>query len=153
VCTCLSFVTSRFLVCKHLIQGVHRVPAAFFNHAKCHRTTPFWKHEIGDEEVFIDVEQPSYLENMQPVFEEDLNSRIDLLTDFIELLKYQWQFKDQQMLQVLEKKGASLFALAEACQDKEKNMNATAGRRLSTWDKATSDAMFFHTRPALNNWN
>ncbi|KAJ3535176.1 hypothetical protein NMY22_g6606 [Coprinellus aureogranulatus] len=43
-CTCPSFFVNRFLICKHLVQQVHRVPPRFFLEAKRQRTTPFWKH-------------------------------------------------------------------------------------------------------------
>ena len=43
-CTCPYFVTSRFLVCKHLIQLVHPAPTGFFKEAKRARTLPFWRH-------------------------------------------------------------------------------------------------------------
>ena len=56
ICTCPSFVISRFLICKHLIQRMHVVPPTFFLEAKRYRTTPFWRHksskpleEIGAE--------------------------------------------------------------------------------------------------------
>ena len=44
ICTCPSFVVSRFLICKHLIQSVHCVPAIFFLEAKQYRELPFWRH-------------------------------------------------------------------------------------------------------------
>jgi hypothetical protein len=44
VCTCPSFFKSRFLICKHLIQEVERVPTIFFLEVKRRRTTPFWQH-------------------------------------------------------------------------------------------------------------
>ena len=44
VCTCPSFSTSCFLICKHLIRAIHPVPPLFFVEAKCNRTTPFWHH-------------------------------------------------------------------------------------------------------------
>lgn len=44
VCTCPAFLVSRFLICKHLIQLLHRVPTTFFRTAQRNRTTPFWKH-------------------------------------------------------------------------------------------------------------
>ncbi|KAJ7208035.1 hypothetical protein GGX14DRAFT_567335 [Mycena pura] len=44
VCTCPAFLVNRFLICKHLVQSVHRVPTRFFQQAKRNRTTPFWKH-------------------------------------------------------------------------------------------------------------
>lgn len=46
VCTCPYFVTSRFLVCKHLVQAVGPVPALFYLQVKRNRTTPFWLHPI-----------------------------------------------------------------------------------------------------------
>lgn len=46
VCTCPYFVTSRFLVCKHLVQSVGPVPAIFYLQVKRNRTTPFWLHPI-----------------------------------------------------------------------------------------------------------
>jgi len=44
VCTCPSFVRSRFLLCKHLVQAVRPVPPIFFLEVKRNRTTPFWQH-------------------------------------------------------------------------------------------------------------
>lgn len=44
VCTCPSFVTSRFLLCKHLVQSVQPVPPIFFLEATRNRRAPFWSH-------------------------------------------------------------------------------------------------------------
>ncbi|KAG6867119.1 hypothetical protein C0995_005636, partial [Termitomyces sp. Mi166 len=44
----------RFLLCKHLVQAVHPVPAVFFLDVKRRRTTPFWKHQ-----------------SLKPIFEKD----------------------------------------------------------------------------------
>ncbi|KAI9090067.1 hypothetical protein DFS34DRAFT_585337 [Phlyctochytrium arcticum] len=43
-CTCPSFVINRFLICKHLVQRVHRVPVVFFWEVKRRRTAPYWQH-------------------------------------------------------------------------------------------------------------
>jgi hypothetical protein len=45
LCTCPFFVTSRFLICKHLVQRVHRVDPVFFLKAKRYRSVPFWRDE------------------------------------------------------------------------------------------------------------
>jgi hypothetical protein len=45
VCSCLHFVKSRFLICKHLVQLVQPVPAHFFLQVQRNCTTPFWSHE------------------------------------------------------------------------------------------------------------
>ena len=44
VCTCPYFSTSRFLLCKHLVQSVHPVPPTFFLEVSRNRSTPFWSH-------------------------------------------------------------------------------------------------------------
>ncbi|KAJ7238382.1 hypothetical protein C8J57DRAFT_1566088 [Mycena rebaudengoi] len=44
LCTCPSLPTSRFLICKHTVQGVQRVPPVFFLEVKRRRTAPFWVH-------------------------------------------------------------------------------------------------------------
>jgi hypothetical protein len=44
VCTCPSFVRSRFLICKHLVQSVHPVPPIFFLEVTRNRKAPFWSH-------------------------------------------------------------------------------------------------------------
>ncbi|KAF8495679.1 hypothetical protein F5888DRAFT_533135 [Russula emetica] len=45
ICTCPFFVTSRFLICKHLVQRIHRPhPPTFFLQVKRYRSSPFWRH-------------------------------------------------------------------------------------------------------------
>ena len=44
VCTCLAFVRSRFLICKHVVQLHHPVPAHFFAEVRRERTLPIWRH-------------------------------------------------------------------------------------------------------------
>ena len=80
-------------------------------------------------------------------FEEVMESDIDLILEFAKGLKYQVQFRDQRMLNTLKREGASFLRLARVCMEKEKARNSTRGRNVSTWDKATSSAMFYRTRP------
>lgn len=44
VCACPAFVTSRFLICKHLVQSVHPVTPAFFRQVSRERDFPLWRH-------------------------------------------------------------------------------------------------------------
>jgi hypothetical protein len=44
VCTCPSFVKSRFLLCKHLVQSVDPVPEEFFAEVNRERSCPIWRH-------------------------------------------------------------------------------------------------------------
>jgi hypothetical protein len=44
VCTCLQFIVSRFLLCKHLVQQFHPVNPRFFFKVTRNCTLPFWSH-------------------------------------------------------------------------------------------------------------
>lgn len=44
VCSCPAFAKNRFLVCKHLVQSVHQVPARFFLQVSRERSCPVWRH-------------------------------------------------------------------------------------------------------------
>ncbi|KAG7085883.1 hypothetical protein E1B28_003417 [Marasmius oreades] len=44
VCTCPALAGSRFLICKHLVQGVKSVPPEFFLEVTRNRTAPIWSH-------------------------------------------------------------------------------------------------------------
>ena len=44
VCTCLQFVVSRFLLCKHLVQQFEPVDPKFFLEVMRNRCVPFWSH-------------------------------------------------------------------------------------------------------------
>ena len=44
ICSCPYFLTSRFLVCKHLVQACKQVPARFFQEVTRNRAGPTWQH-------------------------------------------------------------------------------------------------------------
>ncbi|KAJ3792934.1 hypothetical protein GGU11DRAFT_692702, partial [Lentinula aff. detonsa] len=46
VCTCPYLAKSRFLLCKHLVQGVEPVPPIFFLQVKWSRIAPVWSHPL-----------------------------------------------------------------------------------------------------------
>ncbi|KAH8978339.1 hypothetical protein EDB92DRAFT_1821650 [Lactarius akahatsu] len=60
VCTCLQFVVSQFLVCKHLVQHFHPVNPQFFLEVTQNRSVPFWAHpsleplSIAAERIEVD---------------------------------------------------------------------------------------------------
>lgn len=64
-------------------------------------------------------------------FEEAMNDHISNILQFVEGLRYQVQFRDEEMLQALEREGGSFLRFARACTSKERKK--TAGR---TWDKS-----------------
>lgn len=175
VCTCPSFATSRFLVCKHLVQKVHRVPTIFFLEVKRERTTPFWRHhtltskaldgevtrtsavemdnddgaqwnEGSDEEFDEELVDTQWGEKGGETFEEVMNNHISTILQFAEGLRYQVQFRDERILQALEREGASFLRFARACMSKEGKR--TVGR---TWDKSLGSAMFYRTRPSISD--
>jgi hypothetical protein len=183
ICTCPAFAISRFLVCKHLIQRMHIVPAVFFLEADRFREPPFWRHkslepleqygadstEIGvrpdagrdddcdieeedegsDEEDDEDEDNEDNGTHQQDgrTFEEALMGDIDLIMDFAAGLRHQAQFRDQRLLDALEQEGAGFLRFAKACLEKERRMNSTRTPTMSTWEKSTSSAMFYRTRP------
>ncbi|KAJ6614377.1 hypothetical protein B0H10DRAFT_1803689 [Mycena sp. CBHHK59/15] len=181
LCTCPSLPTSRFLICKHTVQSVERVPPVFFLEVKRQRTAPFWIHpslrplsrsddtdtqntaseqaahgatpldatpdwdEDEDDDV-VDTRKP---EDDQLTFLEVMDENIDTIIEFAKGLKFQRQFRDQRMLQALEREGASFLRLARACLAKEKQLASTRGGATpSTWDRSIGSAMFYRSRPA-----
>jgi len=178
ICTCPFFVTSRFLICKHLVQHVHRVPPTFFLEVKRYRTPPFWRHkslkvldevdesekgvddtawadededgeiaEGGEDDEFYGEDSLFQMEEGR-TFEEAMNNDIDLIMDFLAGLKFQVQFRDQRMLNTLEREGAGFLRLAKACLEKERRLTRRAGNAPAMWEKSTITSMFYRARPA-----
>ncbi|KAF8232927.1 hypothetical protein L208DRAFT_1360691 [Tricholoma matsutake] len=86
-------------------------------------------------------------------FEEAMSENIKTIGDFLEGLKYQVQFRDHRMLQVLEREGGSLLRLAKTCLGKERQMRTTRGSSPTTWQPETSTAMFYRSRPTGSDEN
>lgn len=86
-------------------------------------------------------------------YEEAMNENITKIGDFLEGLRYQVQFRDRRMLQVLEREGGSFLRLADACLSKERRMRSTRGESPTTWEPQTSVAMFYRSRPARSDAN
>ncbi|KAF8151568.1 hypothetical protein B0H34DRAFT_621443, partial [Crassisporium funariophilum] len=186
ICTCPAFAVSRFLVCKHLIQRVHRVPPIFFLEADRFREPPFWRHkslrpleEYRDEPaaVFVgpveegnenpnfggegdeddaggmdsdgedDEEENGTHQHDGSTFEEEMTANINLILDMAAGLKHQLQFRDQRLLNALQREGAGFLRFARACMEKERRVNSTRSPPVSTWERSTSSAMFYRTRP------
>jgi hypothetical protein len=191
-CTCPAFITSRFLICKHLIQRVQRVPPIFFLEVRRYREAPFLKHrslkalheteaeeggaansnrraaedsvdineaDVGgsdnnDEDEFDAGDALEMAQGTGLTFEEAINEDINLLNEFLQGLRYQVQFRDQRMLNILEREGAGFFCRERACLHKEKKLKSRRGGETpSTWEKSTINALFYRTRPADANIN
>ncbi|KAJ6586198.1 hypothetical protein B0H19DRAFT_925748, partial [Mycena capillaripes] len=73
------------------------------------------------------------------------------IRDFADGLEYQRQFQDSRMLDTLEREGASFLRLADNCLSRERRVNSTRSTAPSTWERSTSNAMFYRTRPVLSD--
>lgn len=80
-------------------------------------------------------------------FGERIEARVALLRDFADGLEYQLQFGDSRMLDRLEREGTGFFRMAESCLSRERRLNSTRGASPTTWEKTTSSALFYRTRP------
>ncbi|KAJ6586695.1 hypothetical protein B0H10DRAFT_1832133 [Mycena sp. CBHHK59/15] len=105
----------------------------------------------GDDDDDLVDTQPAN-EN-QPTFLLYLCILIPVIQEFVKGLKYQRQFRDQRMLESLEREGASFMRMARACLEKERRLRSTRGSTPSTWDKSFGSAMFYHARLARSDEN
>ena len=105
-----------------------------------------------DTENIVDTEATPW-ECGGGTYRERLADNIDTIRDFCDGLEYQLQFEDRRMLETLEREGASFLRLAKACLSRERRSNTTRGTSPTTWDPATSSAMFYQTRPRRKDVN
>ncbi|TFK70349.1 hypothetical protein BDN72DRAFT_870317 [Pluteus cervinus] len=137
--TKLDRLENWFLICKHLIQRVHQPPPIFFLEVKHNRTIPFWSHRtltpIEDDGGEVSTSRPLVIEEVEAELpesdddddefddvevpnedgrtsEEVLQANINFVTDFLGGLHYQAQFRDQRMLNALEREGGGFLRLA-----------------------------------------
>ncbi|KAJ7665848.1 hypothetical protein DFH06DRAFT_1127051 [Mycena polygramma] len=149
LCTCSSLPVSRFLICKHVVQGVAPVLLVFCLEVKRQCTALFWVHltlwllldnnpadivasedgtghstcvdmaadvcpdsEDKDEDDIVDT-QP--VDDVR-MFTKAMDKHIDLILEFAKGLKFQRQFRDQRMLQILERAHRSYGWHERACR-------------------------------------
>jgi len=84
-------------------------------------------------------------------FRERFEGDIATIREFCKGLEYQIQFGDQRMLDTLEREGASFLRLARGCLGRERRMNSMRGPAPTTWEKGASNAMFYRTRPRVED--
>ncbi|KAG1878754.1 hypothetical protein C8R48DRAFT_745325 [Suillus tomentosus] len=80
-------------------------------------------------------------------FQERFEAHIKNFRDFCDGLQYQIQFNDHRMLNAIEREGASFIRLMENCLGRERQENSSRQRSPTTWERETSNAMFYRTRP------
>jgi len=78
---------------------------------------------------------------------EAMASHVHTLRDFCDGIEYQLQFQDQRFLKTLEREGGRFFRLAENCLSWERRLNSSQMASPATWERATSNALFYRARP------
>ena len=73
---------------------------------------------------------------------------IRIIRDFCDGLEYQLKFHDPQFLTTLEKDGAGFIGLAQNCLSRERRQNSSRAASPSTWERSTSNALFYRARPS-----
>ncbi|KAJ3979894.1 hypothetical protein F5890DRAFT_1631332 [Lentinula detonsa] len=150
-CTCPSQAPHRFLLCKHLVQGVEPVPDKFFLELP--------EGYLDDELPLIDNEPEDGNESEEDeelygieagnigTYEERIDTLVRNLHSFANGLLYQKQFRDGRFLNIVEKQGSGFLRLLDTCLEKERRQNLNGTAPISTWDNRASSAMFYRTRP------
>ena len=107
---------------------------------------------VSGEEEELELDEVVEARGEGSTFEEAVNANIDLIAEFVQGLRYQVQFRDQQMLNMLEREGTGFLCLARVCMEKEKRSKSTRGGETPTmWEKSTITTMFYRSRSAGMN--
>ncbi|KAJ6578624.1 hypothetical protein B0H10DRAFT_2236088 [Mycena sp. CBHHK59/15] len=115
LCTCPSLPTSRFLLCKHVVQGVEPVPPVFFLEVKRRRTAPFWSSGNVRGEL----------------------QAADMAADWDDMAA-DWDDNDDDLVDTQAEGDWRTFTEAM-----DEDINLILSPAPSTWDKSTGSAMFY----------
>jgi hypothetical protein len=169
-CSCPAFLTSRFLICKHLIQLCHPVPPTFFYKVKRNRTLPFWSHPAlipiapieddnralilpynyhnrGDHDGvthddFDDLPPPELTANFVP----ELTAMANKLKDTANFPLHQVPFGEVRFLPYAQRKLAAALDFHAEIKQFEDTNNAPHAKRPKTWRR--NNFMFAYSRPS-----
>ena len=100
-----------------------------------------------DDDGLIDTEGGGYNTKKNAV-KEKMEDYIRIIRDFCDGLEYQLKFQDPQFLTTLEKDGAGFIRLAQNCLSRERRQNSSRAASPSTWERSTSNALFYRARPS-----
>ncbi|KAJ7048676.1 hypothetical protein C8F01DRAFT_1276477 [Mycena amicta] len=84
-------------------------------------------------------------------YEDQMRRKIEKLKRFTAGLEYQLQFRDQRMLDTLNKKDGGFMRVVDACLNKEDRANNNNRQAPRTWENA--DAMFYRPIPRVADRN
>ena len=100
-----------------------------------------------DDDGLIDTEGRG-VNTQKNAVKEKMEDYIRIIRDFCDGLEYQVQFQDPQFLTTLEKDGAGFIRLAQNCLSRERRQNSSRAASPSTWERSTSNALFYRARPS-----
>ena len=106
--------------------------------------------EFEDDDDLIDTEGRCG-DMDKATFEEKMKDYIRITRDFCDGLEYQVKFHDTRFLGTLEKDGARFFNLAQNCLGRERRYNSSREASPTTWERSTSNAMFYRSRPSRDH--
>ena len=102
--------------------------------------------ESEDDDGLIDTEGGAS-DVDKATFKQKMEDYIHIIQDFCDSLKYQIKFQDTQFLTTLEKDGAGFIKFVENCLSQERRHNLSRAASPTTWEKSTSNAMFYRSCP------
>ncbi len=107
ICGCSAFLTSRFLICKHLVQQKGDIDIQFFDQVHRHHQYPFINIALMDVDNFKQsIVQISCFEGEDEdsvIYEEVYNRLIDVMERSLEILKDQRSKKNFKWVKGVEK--------------------------------------------------
>ena len=106
--------------------------------------------ESEDDDELIDTEGRDG-EVDKARFKEKMEDYIRIIRGFCDDLEYQVKFQDPRFLKTLEKDGAGFIKLAQNCLSRERRHNSSRKASPSTWERTTSNAMFYRARPSCDH--
>ena len=102
--------------------------------------------ESDDDDGLIDTWENGS-DSEKKTYKEKMEDYIRITRDFCDGLEFQVKFQDSRFLKTLEKDGAGFFKLAQNCLSRERRLNSSRAASPSTWERATSNAIFYRSRP------
>ena len=125
-------------------NGYHRVNAAIYGIEALNGESE------DDDDDLVDTEG-RVGEMDKAMFEGKMEDYIRMIRNFCDGLEYQVKFRDTWFLRTLEKDGAGFINLARNCLSRERRYNSSREASPTTWERSTSNALFYRSRPSRDN--
>ncbi|KAJ3753952.1 hypothetical protein EV360DRAFT_74091 [Lentinula raphanica] len=96
-----------------------------------------------EDEGTLDVDSSS----RNGTYQERMAKLIQDLHNFADGLSYQMQFRDERVLDSIDRNGRGFLRMMDSCLEKERRQNTNAGAPLGTWDASSALSMYYRSRP------